>query len=377
MSDEVKIGIIGTGQIGKSHIGRYLGKRMGRWSLPPVPGMELAAVCDINEEEARRVADENDIPRALTDFRELLADDDIVAVDVCLHNNLHAPVSIAAMEAGKHVYCEKPLAGSYADAERMVQTAKETGRMLSMQLGSLFSKETRAAKRLIEEGHVGRPYYAKSSGYRRRGRPFVDGYGTSAFVQKEAAAGGALFDMGVYHISQMLYLLDNPEVLSVSGSTHQEIAMYEDRRRESGYDVEELGVGLVRLAGGLTFFVEEAWAIHLGGTDGSKLVGSKGGITLSPFAYHATMSDMEMDAAFDLGGAETRWARVFPESSAYVSAQHHWIAAVRGEVELIPTGELGLTTMLISEGIYLSQELGREVTAAEIRERSRSTALAV
>ncbi|KPK59385.1 MAG: oxidoreductase [Planctomycetes bacterium SM23_32] len=377
MSDKVKLGIIGTGQIGKSHIAHYLGLSRGRWSLPPVPGAEIVAVCDINEAEVRRVAKEHGFPHALTDFRELLAMDEIVAVDVCLHNNLHAPVSIAAMEAGKHVYCEKPLAGSYVDAEAMVRKADQTGRMLSMQLGSLFSNETAAARRLIEDGHLGEPYYAKSSYYRRRGRPFVDGYGTSSFVKKDVAAGGALFDMGVYHISQILYLLDNPEVLTISGATHQEIDMYEERRRESGYDVEELAAGLVRLAGGITFFLEEAWAIHLGGTDGSKIVGPRGGVTLSPFAYHTTLSDMEMDANFDLGSAQTRWNSVFPETNANASAQHHWVAALQGQVELMPSARVGLNTMLISEGIYRSQELGREVTADEVRERSVSTALKV
>jgi len=307
----------------------------------------------------------------------LLAMEEIVAVDVCLHNNLHAPVSIAAMEAGKDVYCEKPLAGTYIDAKRMVETSGRTGRMLAMQLNNLFGMETVAAKRLIDDGRLGKLYYAKSSHYRRRGRPFVDGYGTSSFVKKHVAAGGALFDMGVYSISQMLYLLGNPEVLAVSGATYQEIDMYEDRRSSSGYDVEELGVGLVRLAGGVTLFIEEAWAIHAGGTDGSKIVGSDGGITLKPFAFHTTVSDMETDAAFQLNEALTRWRSVFPQTTANLSAQHNWVAAHRGEAELLATAAIGLNTMLISEGIYLSQKLGKEVTARQIEENSVSTALDV
>jgi predicted dehydrogenase len=367
MDGEVRLGVIGVGQIGKRHVDKY----------KSVPGARVVAICDIDVPELRRVAGMHGIERATTDFRELLAMEDIVAVDVCLHNNLHAPVAMAAMEAGKHVYCEKPLAGSYADARAMCECARRQDRMLSMQLGSLFRRETAAARRLIEAGCLGKPYYAKSSYYRRRGRPYVDGYGSAFFVQKEVAGGGALFDMGVYHIGQILYLLDNPEVLTIDGATHQEIEMYEDRRRESAYDVEELAVALVRLAGGVTFFIEEAWAVHLGGTDGSKLVGARGGITLEPFAYHSSLGDMEMDGAFDLAAGEKRRLSCFPETAAYQGSQEHWVAALQGRVPLLPTAAIGLNTMLISEGIYRSQQLGRSLTAADVGEASVSTALTV
>ncbi len=373
MSEDLKLGIIGTGQIAKSHLRTYAGKARG----PAVPGVKVVAACDLDEDELNRVADEYEIPNRFTDYRELLAMDDLVAVDVCLHNNMHAPVSIAVMESGKHAYGEKPLAGSYVDALAMCEKADETGQMLHMQLGTLYSQETTAAKKLIDDGHLGKPYYAKSSYYRRRGRPYVDGYGTSSFVQKSIASGGALYDMGVYHIGQMLYLMDNPDIQTVSGSTHAEIPMYEDRRKDGNWSVEELGIGLVRMAGGITFFIEEAWAIHLKGTDGSKLVGSKGGVSLSPFSYHTTLSDMELDASFDLGSAQTRWLRCIADTEYYTSSQHHWAAALQGKVELLPTARIGLNIMLISEGIFLSQELGREVTPEEIRERSVSTALNV
>ena len=365
MADKVKIGIIGVGQIGKHHVGNY----------KKVPAAEIVAVADVNEAEAKRVAAENNIPHVFTNFHDLLAMDEIVAADVCLHNNFHAPVSVAALKAGKNVYCEKPMAGSYRDAKAMCDTAKRLGRKLSIQLSTLFSIETKAAKRLITEGQLGKIYYAKSSYYRRRGRPFVDGYGTASFVQKKTASGGALYDMGVYHIAQVLFLLGNPALKTVSGSTYQETDMYEDRRKISGYDVEELGIGLVRLAGGITFFLEESWAIHLGGTDGSKIVGKKGGVQLTPFSYFSTVSDMNMNATFELPPADTRWHACIPNTDAYDSPQHHWVAALQGRVPLLPTAEIALATMKISEGIYLSQRLGREVTPKEIEKASVSTAI--
>lgn len=367
MADEIRIGVIGVGMIGKMHIASYA----------KVPGAKVVAVADINEEEAQRVAAANGIPRAVKDFRALLDMGDVDAVDVCLHNNLHAPVTIAALQAGKHVYCEKPMAGSYFDARAMLETAHRTGKKLHIQLASLYSKEHKTAKRLIADGHLGRIYYARSFGFRRRGRVFVDGYGTPPFVQKKVAAGGALYDMGVYHIAQVLDLLGNPEVLTVSGATHQHIPMYEHRAQEAGYDVEELGLGLVRLAGGITLDIEESWAMHYDGSESSKILGSHGGLKLNPLMFFSTVGDVEMSAQVDTGGADYRWHQCFENYDAYDSSQHHWIAALQGRVPLLDTAGLALNVMLISEGIYRSQTLGREVTAAEVRETSESTALAV
>ena len=165
MTDEIRIGIIGVGQIGKRHLDRY----------QKVPGARVAALADTDQAEGRRVGEQFHIPHVYTDFRKLLERDDIYAVDVALHNNLHAPVTIAALRAGKHVYCEKPMAGSYADAQAMMDAAAECGRKLSIQLFSLFTKQTKVAKRLIQACRLGRIFHARSTGYRRRDRPFVDG----------------------------------------------------------------------------------------------------------------------------------------------------------------------------------------------------------
>ncbi|MEW6752128.1 MAG: Gfo/Idh/MocA family oxidoreductase [Candidatus Latescibacterota bacterium] len=365
--ERIRIGVIGVGQIGKSHLRGYA----------QIPEAHVVAAADVDEAELGRVAAEHGIAHTYTHFRELLARDDIQAVDVCLHNNLHAPVTIAALEAGKHVYCEKPIAGAYADGKAMVDAARRAGLKLSIQLATLFARETKVARRLIEAGRLGRVYHARSCGYRRRGRPFVDGYGSANFVRREVASGGALFDMGVYHIARMLYLLGQPRSERISGRVYQETGMDAARRQCSGYDVEELGMGFVRFVDGTTLDIIESWAIHLDPFEGSYVVGSEGGIRLNPFSFHTTCEDVEMDATFDLEGADVRWHRCSPGERAYDSPQHHWIAALQGKVELLPTAELALETMLISEGIYLSDQLGREVAACEVEELSRSRALKV
>jgi len=363
---KIRIGTIGVGQIGKSHLDAY----------SRIPGAEVVAASDVNKDELGRVAERFKIADTYTDFRKLLERDDIEAVDVCLHNNMHAPVTIAALKAGKHVYCEKPIAGSYTDGVAMVKAAKACRRKLSIQLSTLFSKETRVAKKLIEDGQLGCVYHARSTGFRRRGRPYVDGYGTSSFVQKETAGGGALYDMGVYHIAQMLYLLGQPSVERVSGKTYQEMDMDKTRRKNGRFNVEELGLGFVRFAGGLTLDIIEAWSICLNGFEGSSIVGSAGGIRLQPFSYHnTTATDIDMDATFNLDYADWRWHQLRENQDAYDSPQNHWIAALQGRVPLLPTDQIALQTMLISEAIYLSNKLGREVTVKDVEKTSRSTAL--
>ncbi len=373
---KIRIGVIGIGLIGQTHLENY----------SQIGDAEVVAVCDINEQAAREVATRFGVQDVYTDFRQLLKRDDIDAVDVCLHNNFHAPVTNEALLAGKHVYCEKPIAGTFYDGKSMLDTALAADRMLHIQLNTLYRKETKAAKALIDGGKLGKLYHARSTGFRRRGRPFVDGYGTKFFNRKETAAGGALLDMGVYHIAQMLYLLGVPQVRSVSGKVYQEMDMDVARRKESGFDVEELGLGFVRFNGGMTLDLIEAWSLHMGGLEGSSIVGSHGGVRLpaasypyesGPFTFHSTQCDMDMDSVVNLDDMDLRWSRLQPDYEAYSSSQQHWIAALQGRVPLLPTAEIALQTMLISEGIYLSDRLEREVTAQEIIDSSVSTNVTV
>ncbi|WP_221566808.1 Gfo/Idh/MocA family protein [Alkalihalobacillus sp. TS-13] len=373
--ETIKVGIIGIGIIGKQHLEFY----------SKIPGAEVIAAADINGSELDRVAEKYNIAYKYTDFRKMLERDDLDAVDVCLHNNYHAPVTIEALQAGKHVYCEKPIAGSYLDGSDMLQMAQQYGKKLHIQLSNLYLRETKAAKVLIEEGKLGKIFHARSAGYRRRGRPFVDGFGTEFFTRKESAGGGALFDMGVYHISELLYLMDMPEVSTITGKIYQEMDMDPKRREISRFDTEEVATGYVRFKDGASLDILESWAIHLNEFDGSSIVGSKGGIRIrgvhngkrTPLSYHTTMCDMDVDTVFPGDQSDYRWHQLRENTDAYDSSQHHWIAALQGRVNLLPTAQIALDTMLISEGIYLSDHLGREVTADEVRNLSKSSVVTV
>ena len=367
MSGKIPLAVIGCGIIGENHISGYTDD----------PHAEVAAICDIDEARLNLIGDKYRIARRFTHIGKLLREKDIAAVDVCLHNNLHAPVSIAALEAGKDVYCEKPMAGTYADALAMDEARRRTGRRLHIQLALLYNDETKAAKRIIEAGRLGNLYHMRSYGFRRRGRPYVDGYATKEFVNMTTAGGGALFDMGVYHISQLLYLAGVPGLERVTGRIYAEIAMDEKRRAVSGFNVEELGCGFATYAGGLTMDILESWAIHARPFPSSILCGSEGGLSLSPLAFHFREQDMEADLTVDLKGRSGLDHSVYAESAFHDSSQKHWTHVLAGHCPQIDTPRIALETQKVQEGIYIATRLGREVSADEIAARSVSRALEI
>lgn len=369
---EIRIGIIGTGIIAHRHMSFY----------KDIPGVTAAAACDIQRGKLEAFCDSYGIPDRYENFRELLKRDDLDAVDVCLHNNLHAPVSIEVMEAGKHCYCEKPMAGTYHDAAAMLKASHRLGKKLHIQLSTLYSPQHKAAQKIVKSGFLGDIYHARSYGYRRRGRPYVDGYGEKEFNSSYWAQHGALFDMGVYHIAQLLELMGLPQVERVSGGLYQEMDMDEARRKAGGFDVEELGVGLVRFSGGVTLDILESWAIHNGPFPKSSLSGSKGGLRLDP--EDKTMQPLELFSELEgypvnidvsLSEEEYRLHKLCPEYALMDNSQTHWIGMLRGECQGVNTAEVALQTMLVSEGIALSSALGREVTAQEIIGSSASAAI--
>lgn len=367
-ADKVRVGIIGAGQIARFHLDRY---------AEIADRATVVAIADANPAVAKEVGERYKIPHVYTSAAELLKRDDIEAVDVCLHNNLHRPATELALKAGKHVYCEKPIAGAYRDGAAMIEAARQAGKKLHIQMATLYAKETRAARELISLGELGEIYHARSTGFRRRGRAYIDGYGSPPFAQKKFAGGGAIIDMGVYHIAQVLYLIGNPTPTRISGKAYQKVAADPKRCETANFDVEELGVGFVRFAGDLTMDFIESWAIHLGSFQGSTIAGTKGGLCLDPFGFYKSYGLLDIDGTTDLEKAGHRWDGVADNDRLYGNSQKHWMAALRGQVELLPTAEIALNTALISEGIYLSSERGQEVSAEEVKAASVSSAIAL
>ena len=365
--EKIRLAIIGNGIIGESHIKTY----------QDIPEAEIAAICDIDEDRLNYIGDKYGIARRYTHIGKMLAEEELDSVDVCLHNNMHAPVSIAVMRSGRDCYCEKPMAGSFYDAREMMKVSQETGRKLHIQLSFLYSSETKAAKRYIDVGDLGEIYHMRSYGFRRRGRPFVDGYARKEFVNTKTSGGGALFDMGVYHISQLLYLTGIPELERVSGRIYSKLAMDEGRRLESGYNVEELGMGFANYKGGLSMDILESWAVHGRPFPSSIIMGSEAGLSLEPLIIHSRRHNLETDTTVDLQEMEYLDHTVYAADAHYDNSQQHWIHALLDKCELLPTAKIALETQRVQEGIYFSEQLGREVTSEEIEAMSVSKALEI
>jgi predicted dehydrogenase len=184
--------------------------------------------------------------------------------------------------------------------------------------------------------------------------------------------------MGVYWISRMLYLLDTPKIDRISGDVYHKLPMNEQRRRESNFDVEEMGVGLVKFEGGMTMSILESWAINGDRFPESSIHGSLGGLQFAgdnELKYFTEIEGYPANCSLDLRAERYRKRKVDPSLWMYDGSQAHWVGVLRGDCKPIDTAHIALQTMLVSEGIFLSGQLGREVTADEIPEICKSNAM--
>jgi predicted dehydrogenase len=378
----VEIGVVGAGNRGHAHADSY----------SDVDRADVVAVADIDQDAATELADEYDVPAVYGEFQDMVDDASLDAVSVCVHNNLHRPVTEYAADAGVHVFCEKPLAATYTDAAAMAGATDAAGIHLGVQNDRLFSPETRAARTLVDAGELGDPYYARGVFSRRRGRPYIDGYGTPGFVSKASAGGGPVIDIGTYVVGQLLYLLGNAEIERVSGTafefagdayapelTGENHSTYAERLAAADHDVEDAGMGTAHLADGSVLELRAAW--HMFAPDEATFVtGSQGGVQFDPFEFYTTTEDYEATVSLDIGEYERRQGLIEGETGYDMADAPnqfaHWVDTVAGDADdPVPTGELALNSMRLMEGIYLADEADRELATEEIAERSESTAV--
>ena len=245
----IRVGVVGLG-VGRAHARAYHASELA----------DLVAICDLNETLLTKY--KAMYPQASTyrDYEEMFAEGGLDAVSVALPNNLHAPVTIAALRAGLDVLCEKPMATNAAQAEDMLRAAREAGRKLMIHFNYRFSPQSQFAKRYVDEGHLGQVYYAQTRWLRVRGIPKMGGW----FGVKRSSGGGPLIDLGVHRLDLAMWLMGYPRAVSVSAVTYDLLGARLAREAGASYDVEDLAAALIRLEDGATLNLEVSWA---GGTD--------------------------------------------------------------------------------------------------------------
>ena len=253
----VKIGIIGCGGIAN-------GKHMP--SLKKIKNVQMVAFCDIIEERAVKAAEEYGVEGAkvYTDYKELLKDRDIEVVHVCTPNRSHAFISIDAMEAGKHVMCEKPMAKTYKEAKEMLDASERTGMKLTIGYQSRWRADSLYLKKMCEDGELGEIYYGKAIALRRRAVPTW-----GVFLNEYEQGGGPLIDIGTHALDLTLWMMDNYNPKMVVGTTFEKLKNQKDCGNAWGdwdpkkFTVEDAAFGFIVMENGATIMLESSWALNI------------------------------------------------------------------------------------------------------------------
>lgn len=253
----VKIGIIGCGGIAN-------GKHMP--SLKKIKNVQMVAFCDIIEERAVKAAEEYGVEGAkvYTDYKELLKDSDIEVVHVCTPNRSHAFISIDAMEAGKHVMCEKPMAKTYKEAKEMLDASERTGMKLTIGYQSRWRADSLYLKKMCEDGELGEIYYGKAIALRRRAVPTW-----GVFLNEYEQGGGPLIDIGTHALDLTLWMMDNYKPKMVVGTTFEKLKNQKDCGNAWGdwdpkkFTVEDAAFGFIVMENGATIMLESSWALNI------------------------------------------------------------------------------------------------------------------
>lgn len=264
----VKLGLIGTGGIAQTHCR----------AIADVEGLQVIAASDIVPENLARTAAQWGIEHTFGDYHEMLEMDEIDGVLVCTPTAVHAPPTIAALRAGKHVLCEKPMEAALSAAAEMVRAAHEADRILMIALKLRFSPQVMVAKRIVDDGTVGEIYYAECVADRRRGNP------GGSFIKKATAGFGAGADIGVYALDTALYLMGHPKPVAVSAITSNYISLHSEPvigqwgRNIHETEVEDFAAAWVRFENGARLVFKTSWCMHLDSLGGTFFLGTKAGL---------------------------------------------------------------------------------------------------
>ncbi|TBL80557.1 Gfo/Idh/MocA family protein [Paenibacillus thalictri] len=347
----VRVGVIGAGSISVSHLNSYKNNANAK----------LVAIFDLQEERAREKAEKYEIEHIFTDYRELLASPLVDAVSICTWNDTHAQIAMEALQAGKHVLVEKPLAQTVEQALQVERAAKESGKLLQVGFVRRFANTTRVAKQFIDAGELGDIYYAKVSCLRRLGNP--GGW----FSDKKRSGGGPLIDLGVHVIDLCWYLMGRPKVKSVSGNTYrklgnrshiQNLSYYKSADYNASNDVEDLANALIRFENGASLMVDVSFTLHAKKDELSvKLFGEKGGVEMEP---ELTLVTEKHNTVLNVHPQLDHLK--FEFTSAFQNEIDHFIACCQSGEQPLSSVQDGVEIMKILCAVYESADKSVEIT---------------
>jgi len=341
---KLRVGVIGLG-IGRAHISGY----------QKHPGAEVVAIADTDAARLQKVGDECKVPRRYNSAEAMLAGEKLDIVSVATPNKFHAPLTIAALQAGCHVLCEKPMALNAGEARQMLAAARQAGKRLMINFSYRFTEQSWALKKEVEAGALGEVYFGRTVWHRRRGMPKFGGW----FGQKAWSGGGPLIDLGVHRLDLALWLMGYPKPVWVLGSTYNPIATRLAQEQGKVFDVEDLAAGLIKFANGATLVVEASWAANIAERElmETRLYGTKGGLVQrnvgEGYDFEAVLYLERNGAQYDM--------KLHPPVPQCPSAMYHFVESLLQNQPHTATGEEGLIVMELLDAIYQSAATGQPV----------------
>ena len=342
----IKLGLIGAGGIAQAHCG----------TIANIDGVKIIAASDVVKENVERTANRWDISKTFTDYNEMLKMDELDAVLVCTPTAVHAPPTVAALKAGKHVLCEKPMEATLKSATEMVRTAHETGKILMVALKLRYSAQVIKAKEIIDAGTLGDIYYAETVADRRRGNP------GGSFIRKATAGLGAAADIGVYALDTTLYLMGHPKPVAVSGITSNYLSLnntWNPALKET--EVEDFAVGWVLFDNGARLVYKTCWCMNMDSLGGTIFLGKKAGLRIGIGEVRGPQEGVTVYGDED-GEIKDVTFKDFEQVNVFQAEDTAFVDAVReGKPSPINPDGMLLTNVIIQGVIDSEAAGGREV----------------
>lgn len=349
MSKKLKVAVVGVGGIAHTH--------MPGWAASE--HAEVVAGSDISATVLENWGKANGITRLTTDAETLFNDPEIDIIDVCTPNMYHAPIAIKALDAGKHVICEKPLAPTPDDIRQMIKARDRAGKLLMTAQHFRFKGNSQAMKKEIESGVLGDIYHARGWMMRRNGL-----HATGTFILKQHSGGGPCIDIGVHILDLTLWLMGNPKPVAVTGVAVAPLAHHKGAFSSwngapipQEFDVEDFAAAMVRFENGATLILEVSWLLHhdVEGEDMQMwLYGTEGGCQWPKADFLSTNYEAKQFYNRTLKRVRD------PMEPHALECVEFARAVAEGRPSPVPA-EQSLQVMAILDGIYRSQHEGREV----------------